>query len=198
MYLVTRIHAVCKFFYKVFVEGSGLGILDLVIRWLLVPQSILLSFASLGGGCLTVLWRWSQAAALWRLLNMIRARTMHAALELSDKGCQSVWALAYQDNLLGGHAGVVSLKGLLLTLPSVATESFKSCLSAVRAVSCGLPVRVRIVHMLVVCGWQGSEVNFPEVGPSCSLSGSCSLEGEGCCRWSACFHRKGGEREFKC
>ena len=72
-------------------------------------------------------------------------------------GHQSVW---YHDQVAGGHAGVgvVSLGGAPLCLPSFLTPQFKEFFRLGRALRTTLPTgRGGVVHLFVVCGYQGAE-----------------------------------------
>ena len=69
-----------------------------------------------------------------------RVRTVAAALKASGRA--AVWALACQDNISGGHAGVgvVSLRAAPLTLPSFCTSGFQEFVHMGRALGVILPL----------------------------------------------------------
>ena len=73
---------------------------------------------------------------------LIPARVRSEWARLRRKGLASVWALASQDTSHVGHAGVgvVSLRGGLLSLPTMATAQFMCFFDCGRAVRCVLPL----------------------------------------------------------
>ena len=80
--------------------------------------------------------------------------------QLRKAGYQSVWSLACQDQVAGGHArvGVVSLAGAPLALPSFVTPQFKEFFSLGRVLRTTLPTgKGGVVHLFVVDGYQGVE-----------------------------------------
>ena len=85
---------------------------------------------------------------------------------LRSKGLASVWALACQDSSHVGNAGVgvISLRGAPLALPSFATAQFRSYFDSVRAVRCMLPLGSgRLMHLLVLYGYQGTDVDAEQL-----------------------------------
>ena len=87
-----------------------------------------------------------------------RARSIGHQLRKADR--QSVWALACQDPLSGGHAGVgvISLGGAPLSAPSLVTPEFREFFRLGRAMRVVLPAGDGgVVHLFVVYGYQGSE-----------------------------------------
>ena len=90
---------------------------------------------------------------------LIPARTRTVAASLKTSGRASVWAPACQDNVSGGHAGVgvISLRGVPLTLPSFCTPGFQSFFHLGRVLRVILPlVSGRIAHLFVLYGYQGA------------------------------------------
>ena len=87
-----------------------------------------------------------------------RARSM--CHQLRKAGHHSVWALACQDRVAGGHArvGVVSLGGAPLSLPSFVTPQFQEFFRLGRVLRTTLPTaQGGVVHLFVVYGYEGAE-----------------------------------------
>ena len=81
-----------------------------------------------------------------------RSRSVANSLKVTA-GFVTVWALACQDSIPGGHAGVgvVSLKGALLTLPTFSTPEFGEFFRLGRALRVILPLaNGSIAHLFVV------------------------------------------------
>ena len=79
---------------------------------------------------------------------------------LRKAGHQSVWSLACQDQVAGGHAGVgvVSLGGALLVLPTFATSEFQEFSWLGRALRVTLPVgKGGVVHLFVIYVYHWAE-----------------------------------------
>ena len=61
-------------------------------------------------------------------------------------------------------AGVVSLRGAPLALPTFATAQFKSFFDCGRAVRCLVPLGAgRFMHLVVLCGYQGADVDAEQL-----------------------------------
>ena len=84
-------------------------------------------------------------------------------------GCfYSVSAPACQDHVAGGHAGVgvVCLGGALLSHPSFVTPEFREFFKLGRVLRTTLPaVKGGVVHLFVVCGYQGVEEDAEKACP---------------------------------
>ena len=91
---------------------------------------------------------------------LIPARVRGEWARLRCKRLASIWAPASQDASHVGHAGVgvVSLRGALLSLPSIATFQFQRFFDCGRAVRCVLPLGGgRVMHSVVLYGYQGAD-----------------------------------------
>ena len=89
---------------------------------------------------------------------LIPSRAMSVCHQLRNTGHQSVWSPACQDQVAGGHAGVgvVSLGCASLSLPSFVTPECKEFFRLGRVLRTTLPTgKVGVVHLYVVCGYQG-------------------------------------------
>ena len=76
---------------------------------------------------------------------------------LRSRGVASIWAPASQDSSHVGNAGVVSLRGAPLSLPTSATVQFKRFFDCGRVVRCTLPLGGgRFMHLVVSYGYQGA------------------------------------------
>ena len=72
---------------------------------------------------------------------------------LRKAGYQSVWSPACQDQVAGGHAGVVSLGGAPLALPAFATFEFHEFFGPGRVLRTTLPTgKGGVVHLFVIYG----------------------------------------------
>ena len=84
----------------------------------------------------------------------------HRLIPLRKAGHHSVLALACQDRVAGGHAGVgvVSLDGAPLSLPSFVTPQFQKFFWLGQVLRTTLPTaQGGVVHLFVVYGYQGAE-----------------------------------------
>ena len=93
---------------------------------------------------------------------LIPARVRSVGHQLRVAGFQSVWAPACQDQVAGGHAGVgvVSLGGASLAAPTLVTPEFREFHRLGRSKRVTLPTgEGRVVHLFVVHGYQGAEVD---------------------------------------
>ena len=91
---------------------------------------------------------------------LIPFRARSVCDQLRRAGHHSVWSLACQDHVAGGHAfvGVVSLGGAPLTLPSFVTPQFQEFFRLGRVLRTTLPTgKGGVVHLFVVCCYQGTE-----------------------------------------
>ena len=89
-----------------------------------------------------------------------RARSEGERLLLA--GVRSVWPPASLEGGHVGHAGVgvVSLRGVPISLPTFATVGFSEFFHLGRALRCHLPFSGgRIVHLVVVYGFQGASTD---------------------------------------
>ena len=85
---------------------------------------------------------------------------------LRAEGLASVWASASQESSHVGGAGVglVSLKGALVALPTIATAQFEPFFSCGRAVRCLLLLgESRFMHLVVLYGHQGADCNVEQL-----------------------------------
>ena len=86
---------------------------------------------------------------------LIPSRARSVCHQLRKAGYESIWSLACQDQVAGGHAGigVVSLAGALLSLPSFITLQFKVFFRLGRVLRTTLPAgKGGVVHRFVVYG----------------------------------------------
>ena len=91
---------------------------------------------------------------------LIPSRAKSICHQLWKAGYQSVWAPACQDQIAGGHAGVVvvSLDCAPVALSTCATSAFKEFFRLGRALRTTLPSgMVGVVRLFVVYGYQGTE-----------------------------------------
>ena len=91
---------------------------------------------------------------------LIPSRARSICHQLRKAGFHSVWALACQDRIAGGHAGVgvVSLGGAPLSLPSFVTPQFQEFFKLGRVLRTTLlSFQGGVVHLFVVFGYQGAE-----------------------------------------
>ena len=91
---------------------------------------------------------------------LIPSKARSVSHQLRKASHQSVWALACQDQVAGGHAGVgvVSLGGEPLSLPSFITPQFKEFFRLGRALRTTLPTgKGGVVHLFVVYGFHVAE-----------------------------------------
>ena len=77
-----------------------------------------------------------------QFLAAAKYRARYVCNRLPRAGCQSVWAVASQDQVAGGHAGegVVSLGGAPLAVPTFVTPGFKEFFQLGRALRVTLPL----------------------------------------------------------
>ena len=98
---------------------------------------------------------------------LIPARVRSEWAGLRRKGIYSVWAPASQEGSHVGHAGVgvVSLKGAPISMPSIATSAFRQFFELGRLVRCVLLLGGgRVMHLVVVYGYQGAEDDAEKLG----------------------------------
>ena len=91
---------------------------------------------------------------------LIPSRARSICHQLRRAGHHSVWALACQDRVAGGHAGVgvVGLGGAPLSLPSFVTPQFQEFFRLGWVLRTTLPTaQGGVVHLFVVYGYQGAE-----------------------------------------
>ena len=91
---------------------------------------------------------------------LIPSRAGSICYQLRNAGHHSVWALAWQDRIAGGHAGVgvFSRGGARLSLPSFVTPQFQEFFRLGRVLRTTLPTaQGGVVHLFVVYGYQGAE-----------------------------------------
>ena len=88
----------------------------------------------------------------------VPAGVRNAWAGLRRTGIRSVWAPADQESGHVGHAGgLVCLEGAPLSLPNFATSAFASCFAQCRALRSHVSIGgSRILHLVVVCGFQGA------------------------------------------
>ena len=86
---------------------------------------------------------------------LIPSRARSNGHQLRMAGHHSIWALACQDQVAGGHAGVgvISLGGAPLSLPSFVTFQFQEFFRLGRVLRTTLPTAQ--VHLFVLYGYQG-------------------------------------------
>ena len=89
--------------------------------------------------------------------------------QLRRAGHCSIWALACQDQVAGGHAGVgvVSLGGALLSLPSFGTPQFMEFFRSLPTGQGG------VVHLFVVYGYQWAEEHLDQLKLTDKLFTGC-------------------------
>ena len=91
---------------------------------------------------------------------LIPSRARSVCHQLRRAGHHSVWSLACQDHVAGGHAGVgvVSLGGASLSVPSFLTPQFQEFFMLGRVLRTTLLVgKGGVVHLFVVYGYQAEE-----------------------------------------
>ena len=85
---------------------------------------------------------------------------------LRSKGLATVWAPVSQESSLAGHAGVgvVSMRGVPVSLPTFATAQCKRFFDCGRAVRCMLLLGSgRFVHLVVLYGYQGADTDAEQL-----------------------------------
>ena len=89
----------------------------------------------------------------------VPSRAKSVCHQLRKAAHQSVWSLACQDQVPGGHAGigVVSLGGASLFLRSFVTPQFMKFFRLGRVLRTTLPAGKSVGHLFVVHGYQGAE-----------------------------------------
>ena len=148
----------------------GVGDLDAPYREAFLPNQLSVKFVNVGGwltygelaldSCAQFL-----AVAEHRLIPSGARSITHL---LCQAGHQSVWSLACQDQVAGGHAGVgvVCRGGAPLSLPSFITPQFRELFRLGRAVRTTLPTgKGGVIHLFFffVYGYQGRRrilINF--------------------------------------
>ena len=91
---------------------------------------------------------------------LVPARVRSEWADFRRKGIYSVWAPASQESSHVGDAGVgvVSLKGLPISMPSFATSAFKQFFELGRLVRCVLPLgKGRVMRLVVVYWYQSAD-----------------------------------------
>ena len=78
-----------------------------------------------------------------------------------------LWAPASQEGSHVGHAGIgmISLKGALVAMPTLATTAFRRYFDLGRLVRCVLPLgNGRLMHLVVAYGFQGADDDAEKLG----------------------------------
>ena len=85
---------------------------------------------------------------------------------MRQKGIQSVCSPASQVSSHVGAAGVgvIGLRGAPVTLPASATSQFQRFYDSGWALRCVLPVGGRVMHMVVIDGYQGADKDSEQLG----------------------------------
>ena len=97
---------------------------------------------------------------------LIPARVGREWARLGKRGLASIWSPACQDSSHVGNAGagVISMRGAPVALPSFATAQFKRFFDCGRAVRCLLPLGAgRFMHLVVLYGYQGADTDAEQL-----------------------------------
>ena len=98
---------------------------------------------------------------------LIPARVRRSEWErLKAEGVASIWEPASQDSshVCNGGAGVISLRGAPVSLPTFATAQCKRFFDGGRAVRCLLPLGAgRFLHLVVLYGYQGADTDVEQL-----------------------------------
>ena len=112
---------------------------------------------------------------------LIPARVRSEWKRLKKGGVETVWNLPSQKSAHVRHAGVgvISLRGVPLSLPTFATEGFRRFVNVARVVRCLLPLGGRFMHLVVVYGFQGATKRAEQLQLTEQLFDTV-LQGVGC------------------